>query len=261
MRNLLTNGTLWLICFLLFGRTAYGQSGRIQRDSGIGAAWQTSGGQVPLPDSLCAPSDRPVYSGDLRRVPESQVKTLQQDPVFAYANDPAYWKEASAAGPDIAQRLIRFLYSRAFRAGLLIVFLLLTGYGIYRLAKENAFSWFRRSGRISPDAPVETEEAMTDIDLDEAIRENRGAGNYQQAVRYMYLKAIRTLIAGNLIPVNPFSTNAEMTSAFRDPEQARAFRYLATAYEYIFYGAFQPGPEQFDRLQQKFEEFYQSILQ
>jgi hypothetical protein len=54
-------------------------------------------------------------------------------------------------------------------------------------------------------------------------------------------------------------TNAEIGRAFGQHPLASQFHYLATAYEYIFFGDFNVNREKFDILKTKFETFQQKL--
>jgi hypothetical protein len=97
------------------------------------------------------------------------------------------------------------------------------------------------------------------MDYDEAIRKYQLEGNYRLAVRYLYLRLIRTAREKGGIQFRDSSTNAEITRAFGTHARAAEFRFLATAYEYIFYGGFIPKHDLFNMLKNKFETFQQTL--
>ena len=72
----------------------------------------------------------------LREVPAKQVKLFRDDPEYAYANDPEYWRKEPYREPGV---FFRILFSSTLRWALLTFVALLILYGIYRLAKENNF--------------------------------------------------------------------------------------------------------------------------
>ncbi|HEY4155113.1 MAG TPA: DUF4129 domain-containing protein [Puia sp.] len=250
-----------MTCFCFCSETVYGQADSIRADTVFPAQDSIAETDTAVLDQTDFPvTDSAAASEHLRRVPDSRVKAYQRDPDFAYANDPAYWKELPPPHSRLGEKFFRFLFSRGFRIGLFILFLLLAGYGLYRLSKENSFTWFRRSSRPDHTAgPAGAAEDPEETDLDEAIRKNREAGNYKLAIRYMYLKIIRAAFSKGAILIKASSTNSDITRAFRDPQQARDFRYLATAYEHVFYGEFMPDREQFDLLEKKFDLFNQNL--
>ena len=240
MFKFVTSVFLCLCCFLLYGATGYCQ------------AYSPIDVNIPVTDSLIA-------AGNLRQVPDGRVKTYQRNPDFAYANDPAYWKDAPPESAGLADQLFRFLSAKAFRIGLFIVFLLVLIYAIYRLAKENSFTWFTRSIKTNQNHESAERESSGETDLGEAIKKHSEAGNYRLAIRYMYLRMIRSAFEKETNGFRVSATNADMIRTFQNQEQAGDFRFLATAYEYIFYGGFTPDREQFELLQKRFDLFHQTL--
>jgi hypothetical protein len=240
MLKFLTTAFLCFCCCMLCSEPIFCQAGK------------GAGGNTTVADSM-----RAVRS--IRSVPENRIKKYQRSPDFAYANDPAYWKEPAPEKPGWSDHIFDFLFSKAFRIALFLLVLLLLIYGIYRLAKENAFSWFdRRSGPLRNPHPAAGQEDSSEAGLEEAVRKYTENGDYRMAVRYMYLKLIRFAAEKNA-GFRLSDTNASMAEAFPDPQRAADFRLLATAYEYIFYGGFIPTREQFGILTNKFNLFHQSM--
>jgi hypothetical protein len=267
MYKFLTCAIFYFSCFILSGEMVNAQTAPGAVDSvsaAIGSPAEPGDSLISdSSESLGADSDyspvpEALYPATLRQVPERKVKAYQREPDFAYANDPAYWKKEPPPDAGWINGLFKLLYSGLFRTLLLILLLLIISYAVYRLARENSFSWFRRSNKRLPgqDHP-EDEEEIANIDLDAAILRYSEAGNFTLAVRYMYLKLIRAAFEKNAVLIKGSSTNAEIAKAFQDPQQSRDFRFLASAYEYIFYGGFVPDADQFELLKKKFHSFEQ----
>jgi hypothetical protein len=97
------------------------------------------------------------------------------------------------------------------------------------------------------------------MDFESAIRKYQAERNYRLAVRYMYLRLIQAAREKGGIQFRDSSTNAEIALAFGSNLKADEFRFLARAYEYVFYGDFIPDQEIFNMLKNKFEQFQKSI--
>jgi hypothetical protein len=54
-------------------------------------------------------------------------------------------------------------------------------------------------------------------------------------------------------------TNSDIGRAFGQHPLASQFRYLAMAYEYIYFGEFNLNKEKFDSLKKKFDLFQEKI--
>lgn len=196
-----------------------------------------------------------LSSVSIREVPKKQVDSYLKNPDYAYANDPEYWKKQTPQEPGT---FLRFLFSAPVRWIFFFGMIGIILFGIYQLARENNFRWLTREGKKNNFA---TDEQLSDekMDYDQAIHRYQAEGNYRMAVRYMYLRLIRTAREKSGISFRDSSTNAEITRAFGNHPQAGEFRFLATAYEYIFYGGFLPEPELFNLLKNKFEVFQQTL--
>jgi hypothetical protein len=191
----------------------------------------------------------------IRKVPERTVRGYLQDPDYAYANDPEYWKKTAPPQPGIFSR---FLNSKPFRWFIFLSVIAIVLYGIFQLARENNFTWLSRKGKgvhsASPENLPEKE-----MHFDDAVLKYQSEGNYRLAIRYLYLRLLHAVRTAGGIQIRDSSTNAEIARAFGNHEQAGEFRYLATAYEYIFYGEFIPGEELYHALKNRFEHFQQTI--
>jgi len=206
-------------------------------------------------DSLEQPGQASVPTELLREVPARQIRKYLKNPDYAYANDPAYWKKDPPQKPGTVNRI---LISPLFRW---VIFCFVIGvvlYGMYQLGKENNFRWFTRIGKQND---LDTVVLNTDYEMDfeSAIRKYQAERNYRLAVRYMYLRLIQTAREKGGIQFRDSSTNAEIAIAFGSNPRAAEFRFLARAYEYIFYGDFIPDQEKFNMLKNKFEQFQKSI--
>jgi hypothetical protein len=197
----------------------------------------------PVADSLFSPS------GLVREVPAKEVNSLKKNPDYAYANDPAFWRTAAPPEPGM---LFRILFSRTLGWILLTLTAGLVLYGIYQLAIENHFGLLIRKGKRDP---ADTDQGIPaeKMNFDEAIQRSQEQGDYRMAVRFLYLRLIHILREKSGIPFNDSSTNADITGAMGNHPQAAKFRWLATAYEYIFYGGFLPNREMYDKLKDNFE--------
>jgi hypothetical protein len=222
---------------------------------------QTVNGPVETSQSgsryLYQPVSDSSYSttGVLREVPEKEFKKYSENGDYAYANDPEYWKKRVAPKPDFFSEILN---GRPLRW---IIFLLLTAvlfFGVYQLARENNFRWFSRKSKQSI---LGSEETIPDEDPDfeKTILKYHGEANYRMAIRFMYLRLIQTTRKSGRIRFANTSTNTQIGQAFVNHPQAAEFRYLARAYEYIFYGDFIPSREVYEMLRNRFETFQHTI--
>lgn len=205
---------------------------------------------VPISDTIL------LTTGPIRKVSQRNVNAYLKNPDYAYANDPEYWRERAA--PKKQGSILKLINGRIFQWTIFLMIIGIVLYGIYHLAKESNFNWLSRN-KSRPDLARNDSKEEAEIDLDAAILTYQLEGNYRLAIRFMYLKLIKTIRESGKILVRGSSTNAEIGLAFAGHPNAMEFRYLTTAYEYIFYGDFKLPDELFDQLKKKFDDFQQNL--
>lgn len=223
---------------------------------GIETGYAQSGEDTVLKIELNDSSGKYFPSYSFREVSRREVNSYLKNPNYAYANEPEYWRREAPPKPGIFTKLFG---SRLFQW---IIFILLAGiflYGIYQLAKENNHRWLKQKSKQN-DSAKEVSVFNEEIDYDVLIHKYQLEENYRLAVRFMYLKLIRTIRDKGEIQIRDSSTNAEITHAFATHPGGDDFRYLATAYEYIYYGEFIPQRDLFNSLKSRFEDFQQTLF-
>jgi len=194
----------------------------------------------------------------LREVSSANIKKYLADRDYEYANDPEYWKKDKTdneTGPSLFSRL---LGNKVLQWFLFLLVISVVVYGIYQLARENNFRWFSRPGEESLESESDS-LVRGPVNYDEAISKYQAEGNYRFAVRYLFLRLVNTAADKNIIQIRDSSTNTEIGRAFGQHPLAPQYRYLATAYEYIYFGEFSINKETFDLLKEKFEVFQQKL--
>jgi hypothetical protein len=199
---------------------------------------------------------RKLYA--LRQVPRLKVDKYLADADYQYANNPEYWVKDKVQNNPGSSGFWNFLTNKVFQWFLFLLVIAVIIYGIILLAKENSFKWFsRRSAEPQLNEPDSILGGP--IDYDEAIRKYQAEGNYRFAIRYLYLRLLHFASEKNIISIRSAMTNTEIGQAFGKHPLASQFRYLATAYEYIFFGDFKVNEQIFDRLNAQFEMFQQKL--
>jgi hypothetical protein len=192
----------------------------------------------------------------IREVPRNQSNKYIRDADYAYANDPDYWKRQQT---PVRSPGNRFLDNPVFRWVIFLGIIIVVIFGIYQLARENNFTWFSRNGKKNdPLTPATNPPEETDYEA--AVRKYQAEGNYRMAVRYLYLRLIQQLRRKDGIRFDKSSTNAEIVFILGNNPWAGEFRYLASAYEHIYYGDLIPQPDLFEMLRDKFENFQNKII-
>lgn len=197
----------------------------------------------------------------MRQVPDTVVSRLQQDKDFAYANDPSYWvrKKEKPRGRGFWELLAEWLMSPTVRT---IIYILLGGillFALYRVILVNKLYVFYSSKRKRPAAQETHLSEIEDDRLDEKVAAAIAAGENRQAVRYMYLKALRELNEKGWIRFHPEATNYEYVNQVASYPAGEEFAFLTRVYEYVWYGEFPLGEDRLQRVQQHFNNLYNQI--
>jgi hypothetical protein len=196
----------------------------------------------------------------LRIMPDSVVADWKSNKAFEYANDPAYWQwhELRSAPMTSGGWLLRFLSSRGLKYFILFLMGGILLYAITRIIVSNRLQFFYRPPR-RPMVVKNEEEDSPEDDLEGRLMHFMQTKNYRQAVRYLYLKALRLLNERGMIRYHQESTDQEYWRQLSQTPQGGPFRDLVLIYEKVWYGEFPLGDALFARLHQYFEDFYKSV--
>ncbi len=227
-------------------------------NAGSSPSGDTAGIESSMRDSMTRAADTVVW----RAIPDSDIARYKRDKDFAYANDPAYWMvdppEKRQDGPLF--RLQWLFGSKGFSYFIYALLIGLLLFALYRIIKENNLYLFYKTPRKIKKSPGEGDDAeLMDEDIDKLIREAMQAGNQRLTTRYLFLKALRLLDERELIRYETKATNEEYVRQLDGKEQGNSFRFLARAYEYVWYGGFALNESQYHRLVDHFQGFYKTI--
>lgn len=137
---------------------------------------------------------------------------------------------------------------------LAILFLLII---VYQLSKSGKlFTGSKRNVQVAEQA--DEEEMLLHHNFDDLIRNAIKEEDYRLATRYHFLKVLQQLRDKNHIAFEPDKTNSRYVREVPAALQS-AFSTLVLQYEYVWYGHFDIGSEQFQQLEKGFQQFYQKI--
>lgn len=207
--------------------------------------------------SLCilgAVSPVHVSAQQLRSVPDSVAERMKNEDEFRYANDPSYWKKEEPKSNSSLQNFLDFLGSPAMKVILYIVLGLIILLVIYQVAVVNNFFVLSRSKRKKT-SDGETGQELTPDDIESKLNEAINAGEYRLAIRYLYLKTLNVLNEKNRIKLHAKSTNHDYLDQMRQSPAFGEFAMLTRVYEYVWYGEFVPGQQQFEKISHNFHQF------
>lgn len=136
-----------------------------------------------------------------------------------------------------------------------IIFLLLALLGI------DLRSIFRKNKTIAEDLAEEDWQHLDKSDIDKLLEQAIAKEQYNQAIRYAFLKSLHILGQKNYIQLQKEKTNAEYQVELNKNKKSliEAFKWQSRVFAYIQYGEFEINKNQFEALYPKFKSFYQSI--
>lgn len=199
---------------------------------------------------------------ELRAVPDSSVNKMKRDKAFAYANDSAYWAkeqpEPSNSGKGFWDHFYDFFSGSGVRTVMYIILGVIFVLIVYRIIVVNNL-FMTAASRRRKEGIEEFEEEIDDNNLDAKIQAAIQERNFRAAIRFMYLKSLRSLNEKGWIRYHAQGTNYEYISQVNPYGVGNEFRFLTHVYEYVWYGEFALSEEQFNKVNQNFQHFFNAV--
>ncbi|HET8855094.1 MAG TPA: DUF4129 domain-containing protein [Salinimicrobium sp.] len=107
----------------------------------------------------------------------------------------------------------------------------------------------------------EEEEIVRSRDISGLINEAVARGDYRLAIRYHFLLILQQLTRRSLVEYHFSKTDREYLLELSQPPLSEQFAKLITIYNYVWYGHFDPSPEEYRRAQSSFDKMQRLISQ
>ncbi len=140
-----------------------------------------------------------------------------------------------------------FLWILAILAAAAIVYIVFRGNWI-RIFSRKRFSSKAREYSVF-------EENIHELNFADEIEAAIQAGNLRKATRLFYLRTLKELSDAGQLEWQINKTNSDYLQEIRNPVLRRDFAFLCTAFEYIWYGEFQPSDALYEETFSCFREF------
>ncbi len=216
--------------------------------------------------------DTTVHFRDLIISPDS-LKSWKENKRYAWINNiDSLLRDKQKKEDDEAQNAMRkgrdlsdglSGFERFLNSGFLQLLLWVIGgsvvaFIIYRLFLSKGI--FGTGGKKSKKVVEEAEEIDNNMesDFESLQRKAYAAGDLRVAMRYMFLKTLQKLNDKELIRFAVDKTNSAYAREL-PPAKRNEFSSLALYYEYIWYGNIAVQKENFDGIENKFNEFLKRI--
>jgi hypothetical protein len=195
------------------------------------------------------------HAQEVRAVPDSVVRQMKNEKEFLYANDASLWKQEDHSS------LFKWMSLLADSPWLKwVLFVLLAAaltFVVYQVIVANNF--FTPSRRKKKSASPARDENEMPENIEESIAAAIASGEYRLATRFYYLKTLSLLSAANKIKLHARSTNYDYLLQMKEYPNVKDFGRLTAAYEYVWYGQFQPDATQFETIRSGFNQFNQHL--
>jgi hypothetical protein len=220
------------------------------------------------PDSSIVKKDSSVV--ELRHFDSARLESYRKDKEFAY--DRARTPDTLSAWDRFLMwlwdKLFRFVFTKKtatfWRWSLYIICALVICYVILKLSRTNLSSFFGRSALQQMPDSLSEDENIHELDFNQLIAEAINRQNYRRAVRLYYLQSLKQLTDRHLIDWKINKTNHDYLLELRrnqpDSALATTFRRLTSLFEYICYGNFAVGLNEFEQVRGTFQQFSQDII-
>ena len=154
------------------------------------------------------------------------------------------------------------LSPEAYQIIKIIVYILLIVFAIYILVKllvgDNASSFFSRKSKMVAPLNIQ-EEHIENIDLDSYIKNALKEENYRLAIRYMYLKSLKSLSLNNIIDWHFEKTNSDYYREIKNAALKENFKKTSYLYDNIWYGEYALDKAGFENAEKDFERLNQNL--
>lgn len=137
-----------------------------------------------------------------------------------------------------------------------VIYILLGVLAIYLLVRfllgERAATFFTRGNKHIASFNI-NEEKIQQTDFDGLIKDALAQNNYRDAIRFLYLKALKNLSQSNIIDWHFEKTNTDYYNEIADEDIKKAYSKVSYLYDYVWYGEFPVDEKSFNDAMDRFK--------
>jgi hypothetical protein len=130
---------------------------------------------------------------------------------------------------------------------------------VLRLMNVKAQSLFFKNRKQQSMLINQEEIELMESDLDEMIRKEISDKNFHLAVRYLYLKLLKTLNTKEYINLQVHKTNFDFQYEMKDNPCIEDFTKLSRVFEFVWYGDFAVEKEIFEKIFSDFTSIFKKL--
>ncbi|WP_157098029.1 hypothetical protein [Niabella ginsenosidivorans] len=193
----------------------------------------------------------------IRSIPDSFVKRLQNDPHFGYIKTGLKKKEQEhPAAPRNQQIRSTTNWTTVIPYIAIAIFVVIL---IWYLVNNNFILLKRKSVSVSASHYQDEHKDIFSIDYAAGIQKAVGQKNYRLAIRLQYLELLKNLSERKLIHFMPDKTNFEYLMQLRSSGYYDDFFSVTRNYEYSWYGLFDITEPAYQKINNAFQQFKQKL--
>ncbi|QOI96433.1 MAG: DUF4129 domain-containing protein [Flammeovirgaceae bacterium] len=210
------------------------------------------GTTLPLTDSSAI---------ELRSFDQSTLEKLKSNPELSYTQAPAVmslWERFKIWLNRLIESLLQAAASADWVSVLIVALALIAIiYVAMRLMKVDPFTLFYKTQ--TPLKAGVIEEDIHSLDFEKLIREALQQEQYRQAIRLVFLQALKLLADHHRIHWQPGKTNHDYLDELTDARLRTGFNELNFYFEYAWYGNFAINSHLFDRVKTIYENWKTTV--
>ena len=147
-------------------------------------------------------------------------------------------------------------WKRVVYITILLGFFLLIG---FLILQKGLPGLFYKSKLIPQNVSFGDDLDATDGDLDKGIQAAIQRQDFRLAIRYLFSKSLKLLVAKELIKWQSNKTNRDYAFELKDESLRSRFVQLSDLFEYTWYGNFVVGNQVFDTINAEFNQFFNTF--
>lgn len=180
------------------------------------------------------------------------IDSLKNDKNFAYVKTGIPRPKARSASGNNSFTLNKIL--------LYISIIAFIGFLIWYLINNNIILFKNKSAALKENVgDEEVSEDIFSIQYKQAIQKALQNKNYRLAIRLHYLQLLKMMADKKIITYRPDKTNFDYLMQLRPTDHYNDFFSVTRNYEYSWYGLFDISEQQYQKMEQGFENFYKRV--
>jgi len=211
-------------------------------------------------------SEKPTVKNDTRKL---VLKKFDARKIHAYQKDRDFVYEEQAIATEswvdrLLYKIYRFLIriypeSRLGKSVYIILFVGFLLLIIFLFLRRGVPGLFYKSKKIDQGVSIGDELDASDGDIEKGIQAAIQRQDYRLAIRYLFTKSLKLLVAKELIKWQLNKTNRDYAYELKNESLRQSFCQLSDLFEYAWYGNFLVGVQVFETIYAEFNQFFNTF--